>query len=123
MCDCVRQQYEQVNLSKVKKVLVKANQRRALFVEKTRLSLPPEPIMTRWGTFLEAVKYHASNFEKVKSFILHINEPHNLVVTELKALVESSELPLQLAQIVSCFFHLVSAIKNWNPQICPCWSS
>ena len=53
VCDCVRQQYEQVNLyiSKVKKVLVKANQRRALFVEKTGLSLPPEPIITRWALF------------------------------------------------------------------------
>ena len=114
VCDCVRQQYEQVNLyiSKVKKVLVKANQRRALFVEKTGLSLPPEPIITRWGTFLEAVKYHASNFEKAKSFIQDINEPHNLVVTELKALVESSEIPLQLAQIVSCFFYLVPAVKK-----------
>ena len=48
----------------------------------------------------------------MKSFIQDINEPHNLVVTELKALVESSELPLQLAQIVSCFFHLVPAIKK-----------
>ena len=83
---------------------MKANQRRALFVKKIGLFLLPEPIITRWGTFLEAVQYHASNFEKVKSFIQDINKPHNLVVTELKALVESSELPLQLAQIVSCFF-------------------
>lgn len=33
------------------------------------LALPPEPIITRWGTWLKAAIYYCDNFDAVKSVI------------------------------------------------------
>jgi len=33
------------------------------------LSPPPKPIITRWGTWLNAVKYCCENFEKIKDVV------------------------------------------------------
>lgn len=30
------------------------------------LNLSPEPIITRWGTWLEAVQYYCDHFDKIK---------------------------------------------------------
>lgn len=37
------------------------------------LCIPPEPIITRWGTWLVAVKYYSNNFEKIKDVISNLN--------------------------------------------------
>jgi len=33
------------------------------------IPLPPEPIITRWGTWLDAALFYANNFEKFKNVI------------------------------------------------------
>jgi len=52
-------------IASIKKVFLKAPSRIQIFREtEPNLPLPPQPIITRWGTWLEAVKYYATNFEK-----------------------------------------------------------
>ena len=40
-------------VSNIKKVFVKCSRRKRLYKEITNLPLPPEPIVTRWNTWLE----------------------------------------------------------------------
>lgn len=49
----------------MKKMLSKSVKQRSLFVMATNLPLPPEPVQTRWGTFMTAAMYYAANHSKV----------------------------------------------------------
>ena len=55
-------------LVECKKFLRKSNKRMRDFKEKTGLPLPPIPVKTRWGTWLDAVAYHVINFDVHSSF-------------------------------------------------------
>lgn len=61
----VRVQFPLVDIliATIKKVFLKAPSRVLKFKELyPNLCLPPEPIVIRWGTWLEAVKYCSNNF-------------------------------------------------------------
>lgn len=65
----IRQNYGNVNklISSTKKVFLKAPSRVQAYKEQLpNLALPPEPIITRWGTWLKAVLFYSENFEAVK---------------------------------------------------------
>jgi len=68
----IQKQYHLVNkfLSDSKKFLLKSNKRRQDFISKTGLTLPPTPVLTRWGTWLKTVDFYLLNYTKVKQFIL-----------------------------------------------------
>ncbi|KRY21054.1 hypothetical protein T12_961 [Trichinella patagoniensis] len=54
----------------VKKVFLKAPSRVQLFKEMaTEIPLTPQPVLTRWGTWLSAVFYYAVNFTKIQEII------------------------------------------------------
>ena len=46
----------------------------------TKLKYPPNVILTRWGTWLTAVKFYQENREIIKTFILQTN---SLVLMEI----------------------------------------
>ena len=51
-----------------KKVFEKAPYRRKLLFD-NELALTPEPIVTRWGTWLSAFEYYIKKFEKFKTIV------------------------------------------------------
>ncbi|KRX35235.1 hypothetical protein T05_7684 [Trichinella murrelli] len=54
-------------ISNMKKVFLKAPSRVQLFKEMApEIPLPPQPVLTRWGTWLSAVFYYAANFKKIQ---------------------------------------------------------
>lgn len=54
----------------VKKIFLKAPVRTQLIREiLSDVPLPPEPILTRWDTWLEAASYYYVNFDGIKSVI------------------------------------------------------
>ena len=67
----IQKQYHLVNkfLSDSKKFLLKSNKRRQDFISKTGPTLPPTPVLTRWGTWLKSVDFYLLNYTKVKQFI------------------------------------------------------
>ncbi|KAK4881192.1 hypothetical protein RN001_004511 [Aquatica leii] len=72
VAEIVRAEFPAVNelISTNKKVFVKAPSRLASFREKApNIPLPPEPILTRWGTWLEAAECYSNNFECLKQII------------------------------------------------------
>ena len=60
VCEAIRKDFESVNeyISTFKALLSKSPSRIELFKKTTNLALPPSPVLTRWGTFLEAANYH-----------------------------------------------------------------
>ena len=69
----VRIEYPAVNdwIGSVKRVFVKAPARVLIFKkEHPEVPLPPEPCITRWGTWLKTCVYYAEHFEVFQAFIL-----------------------------------------------------
>ena len=67
-CEKIRSMYPNVDrlISNIKKVFLKAPSRVQIFKSvESGLELPPQPIITRWGTWIQAVKYYAKNFERI----------------------------------------------------------
>ena len=56
-------------VSLLKKILKKSRKFKNLYFEKTNLSLSPDVIQTRWGTFFKAACFYASHFELMKEFV------------------------------------------------------
>lgn len=57
-------------ISSIKRIFVKAPARvQAFRVQYPEVPLPPEPIITRWCTWLEACQYHSKYFHIFESFL------------------------------------------------------
>ncbi len=72
----VHQGFPLVNhaISNVKKVFLKSPARIRLFKANCpKLPLPPEPVCTRWGTWLTAASYLCKNVDDVKKVIDHLD--------------------------------------------------
>ena len=73
----LRVQFPMLNklIATVKSVFVKAPNRVALFKELApNVPLPPEPVVTRWGTWLAAVSYYAENWDAVKTVVMNLRD-------------------------------------------------
>lgn len=56
-----------VVISSIKKVFLKAPLRIAIFKEQLPNSpLPPKPILTRWGTWIQAAVYYADHLDQIR---------------------------------------------------------
>jgi hypothetical protein len=73
-------------------------QRRNLFFELTKLPLPPNSVVTRWGTFIKAALYYSKHFNLVKEFIKALNSKSKDIL-KLKKLIKDKTLLNQLYTI------------------------
>jgi len=64
VCESIREKYFEVNqfILNMKKILKKSPYKQNLFRESTGLSLPPNPVITRWNTWLKTAYYYIKNF-------------------------------------------------------------
>lgn len=72
LCEEIREFFDDVNefIGKTKQLFVKCPSRTKLFKDiAPDIPLPPAPIITRWGTWLDAVHYYQENFDKVQEVI------------------------------------------------------
>ena len=53
-----------------KKFLLKSNKRKFDFKQQTGLTLPPIPVLTRWGTWMNAVAFHQTNYTAIRNFVV-----------------------------------------------------
>ena len=65
-------------ISSIKATTIKNKDRRALFTG-AGLSAPPQPVLTRWATWLEASFYYAENFQIIKQIVDKFEEGGKLV--------------------------------------------
>jgi len=75
------------------------------------IQLPPEPVITRWGTWLNALNYYCENFSKIKKVLIELSNKDSAVIKEAKELVSKSSLEANLIYIRSNFGFISSEIK------------
>lgn len=72
----VRIQYPNVNIlvHSVKSIFLKARVRVRLFkTELPAVPLPPQPVITRFATWLSAIRYYSEHFDAIKQFVMQLD--------------------------------------------------
>ncbi|KAL4132751.1 hypothetical protein QTP88_009852 [Uroleucon formosanum] len=111
----IRINFPEINslISNIKKVFLKAPYRINLFKNLAPgIPLPPEPIITRWGTWLNAVNYYCEHFLHLKNVILQLDPDDALAIKNAKQLVENPEIEENLIYIKSNFGFLATEITR-----------
>lgn len=113
--ETIRAKFSKVDklIAEVKKIFLKSPSR----VEKLKemypnLSLPPEPIITRWGTWLNAVKYYCENFEKIKDVVSTLDSTSAVSIQKAKHLLNMDDIKNNLIYISVNFGFLEDTIKQ-----------
>jgi len=100
-------------INNVKKSFLKAPSRVQIYKELLPgKPLPPEPIITRWGTWIEAVIFTSHNYEGIKSVFERLNDDLSVCVLTCKELLSLDSIKNDLTFIQVHFSGLVYAIKN-----------
>jgi hypothetical protein len=98
----IRNHFPNVNklISSVKKVFLKAPLRAQRYKEKMpNIPLPPEPVITRWGTWLNAAVFYAEHFQTIKELILEFERNHNSSIIKCQSILKTTTLQSELAFI------------------------
>lgn len=67
------------------------------------LALPPKPIVTRWGTWIEAAIYFADHFDEIRAFLNELNSDEATSIKNAKKIIEKANLRNDLA-FIKCHF-------------------
>jgi len=95
----------------VKAVFKKAPSRVLKYKElNPNLPLPPEPIQTRWGTWLIAADFYAAHFDKIKLVINELDKTDAVSIKNAQTLFEMGSLRNELACLTANFTFLAKTI-------------
>ena len=105
LCDKIRKDHILANkfISVMKDILSKTPQRIQFYREITGLSLPPNVIITRWGSWIDAAVYNANNYNQVTKFLENIPNKSKSISTA-KLLLKDSILKDELITILDYSF-------------------
>lgn len=106
VAETIRSSYPEIDklIANIKKNFVKSPSRINFFKEKTSgLALPPQPIITRWGTWFEASFYYAKNFEAIKEIIDQLDPQEACSVEICQKILENPDIKNQLVYIFANF--------------------
>lgn len=126
VAETVRSLFPEVNaiISNVKKVFTKAPNRIALFKQMApELKLPPQPILTRWGTWLDAATYYADNFQQIFDILQQLNEEDAIAISQAKTAMSTRGVQENLVYIKSNFSRLSETITKLETKDVPLVSS
>lgn len=115
LAETVRTEFKEINnlISSVKTIFFKAPRRVQLFKEMNPgLPLPPQPIVTRWGTWLSAAFYYAENLQSIEQTINCFDEDESVAIGEAKQLLKLKTIKNDLAYISSNFKKIATTIEN-----------
>lgn len=99
-------------ISIVKKIFIKAPLRVKKFKQDSpSLPLPPQPILTRWDTWLNGVEYYCENYEDIKKIVSTFDSSD---ASSIKIVQESFSPTLlgNLASIKSNYGGIMTAISR-----------
>lgn len=115
LAETVRYQFDNVNrlISSMKAVFLKSPARIRYFKENAEdIPLPPSPVITRWGTWLQAAIYYADYFEVIQHVIEGLDEKEAESIVAAKEAIRGTNLFADLIYIKSNFAFLVGAIES-----------
>lgn len=101
--------------------MVKEDLLRVQFFEERLPStpLPPEPVLTRWGTWLDASMYYASHYEDFKAVVSLFSDTDSKSIQDCKNILNQPELHNSLAFLKSHYSSLSETIKKLEKQQVP----
>lgn len=115
LAEKVRELYPNVNtlVGNLKKVFLKAPQRVDVYKEiMPSVPLPPEPVLTRWGTWIEAANFCADHFDDLKIIFQKLEDKTVVSIRKCINMLSLESVKSDLAFIQSHFFILVKSIKK-----------
>jgi hypothetical protein len=115
VCENITKIYKSVNrlVSCGKKIFLKSQSRKQLFKDRYPLiPLPPEPVKTRWGSWIYAIEYYAKYYLNFKTFVNSLDANESIHIIEAQELLEGSSLECDLAYINANFNCLAQVIKK-----------
>lgn len=115
VCETIRIIFDDVNqlISNCKKIFCKAPERIRLFKnDNPNIPLPPEPIITRWGTWLNAAIYYADHLPSITTTVNKLNREDAASIAATQDLLLKLKLRHDLATIKSYFYFLPNAITQ-----------
>ena len=75
------------------KIFRKAPSRISYFIEQVpNIPLSPEPVLTRWGTWIAAVDYYTENFKIIKNIVKAFDKKESLVIKKAQKLFQNANL-------------------------------
>lgn len=99
-------------VSNTKKVFLKAPSRIAAFRELAPgVPLPPQPVLTRWGTWLSAAMYYSEHFRTVKAVLEKLPDDA-ISVTAAREMFSNAQVEMDLAYINANFNSLTTTMKK-----------
>lgn len=102
--ETIRANFPEVNalITNTKRVFLKSPKRTSEFHKQCPgIPEPPEPILTRWGTWLKAAFYYFKYFQQIKLVVIQFN-PY-----ESAAIKESQEKFLDISEIYKPFTTII----------------
>ena len=98
-------------ISSIKAATIKNKDRRRSLFTAAGLSAPPQLILTRWGTWLEASFFYAENFEIAKQIVSSFEDGGKLVERAKEAIADQDVFS-ELRQIFSNYREIAVLIKE-----------
>ena len=121
VCEYIVKLYPQVNelVSNGKKIIVKSNERRNQFKKLfPKLSLPPEPVRTRWGQWIDSIPWYGTHLEQFSHFLFKLDSNDSKAIKTAQELIsnQKSKLICDLSYINANFNCLSKLIKQLETQ-------
>lgn len=110
----IRSKYPLVDqfIAAMKKIFRKCPSRILFFKQHCPdIPLPPSPVVTRWGTWLEAAEYYADHFNSIKDVVQLLNDEDAACIPKAKELLENIQLKENLGALKAHYVFLVEPIK------------
>ena len=78
------------------------------------VSLPPKPVLTRWGTWLEAAIYYADHFLKLRNLVKTFDAQDSVIVIDAQSAFGDDQVLSQLAYIKAHFGNKYFAFLHYG---------
>lgn len=97
-------------ISSIKSSIVKNRNRKEMFAD---IGYPPVPIITRWGSWLDACSYYSFHFNEVKEIVERFKDD-GLIVKNAKDAVSAIHVRQELVKIQNCYGVLLDLIRRFE---------
>lgn len=114
LCDFIRIQFPRADalVNENKKIFRKSAQRKEQLEEKyPDLSVPPFPVLTRWGTWLNAIKYYAIEWNRIKDVVENLDNDSAAIIAA-KKLYNEKNVFIEISFVYKHYVFLAETITQ-----------
>jgi len=76
------------------------------------IPMPPQPILTRWGTWLSAAICYCENYQLIKSVVMGFDKEDAVAIENVQKLLNDNNLELNLTFIKANYGNLAKYITT-----------